>query len=68
MEVTGDMATKSFLKEVELKDKNLAHQFVDALESSAENMNRRSNDKDREPSFECTELTGDSIKVFFDTK
>ena len=54
------MATKSILKNVNIKDKRLAHTFVDALEQ-AENTKYKS----VQLSKSCKELTGDKIKLFF---
>lgn len=54
------MATKSILKNVNIKDKNLAHTFVESL-SSAKNAKY-------EPiklSRECKDMTKDKIKEFF---
>ncbi len=62
------MATKSFLKQVELKDKKLAEQFVDALEDSMENAKENYYSNNNEPSIKCTELTGESVKMFFNAK
>ncbi len=57
------MATKSILKDVKIRDKQLAHTFVEAL-SQAEN----SKYKPVQMTRECKELTGDKIKEFFDKK
>ena len=54
------MATKSILKDIEIKDKQLAHTFVTAL-GQAENSKYKSTRLTRE----CKELTGDKIKEFF---
>lgn len=54
------MATKSILKDVKIKDKQLAHEFITALEQ-AEN----SKYKPTQITRECKELTGDNIKDFF---
>lgn len=54
------MATKSILKDVKIKDKQLAHTFVTAL-SQVENRKYKPSQLTRE----CKELTGDSIKEFF---
>lgn len=54
------MATKSILKDVKIRDKQLAHTFVAAL-SQAEN----SKYKPAPLTRECNELTGDKIKEFF---
>jgi len=54
------MATKSILKDIKIKDKQLAHTFVTAL-SQAENCKYKSAQLTRE----CKELTGDNIKRFF---
>lgn len=57
------MATKSFLKDIKIQDKQLAHTFVEAL-SKAEN----SKYKQVPLTCKCTELTGDKIKGFFDER
>lgn len=62
------MATKSFLKQVELKDKRLAEQFVDALEDSIENSSESYYGNEKQLDIKCTELTGESIKMFFNAK
>jgi len=54
------MATKSILKDVKIKDKQLAHTFIAALDQ-AEN----SKYKTVQITRECKELTGDKIKEFF---
>ncbi len=54
------MATKSILKDVKIKDKQLAHTFIAALDQ-AEN----SKYKTVQVTRECKELTGDKIKEFF---
>lgn len=54
------MATKSILKDIKIKDKQLAHTFVTAL-SQAENSKYKPSQLTRE----CRELTGDKIKEFF---
>ena len=57
------MATKSILKNVNIKDKRLAHTFVEAL-SQAENTKYTPVQLTRR----CTEITGDKIKDFFGKK
>lgn len=54
------MATKSILKDVKIKDKQLAHTFVTAL-GQAEHSKYTPTPLTRE----CRELTGDNIKNFF---
>lgn len=54
------MATKSILKDVKIRDKQLAHTFIEAL-SQAES----SKYKPVQMTRECIELTGDKIKEFF---
>ncbi len=54
------MATKSILKDIKIRDKQLAHTFVAAL-SKAENSKYKPTPLTRE----CNELTGDKIKEFF---
>lgn len=54
------MATKSILKDVKIKNKQLAHTFIAALDQ-AENSKYRPSQLTRE----CKELTGDKIKDFF---
>lgn len=58
-EVTS-MATKSILKNVNIKDKRLARTFIDAL-SEAE----KTKYDPPKLSRECRELTDDKIKEFF---
>ena len=57
------MATKSILKNVDIKDKRFARTFVDALEEANE-----SKYVPTQLSRECTELKGDKIKEFFGIK
>lgn len=57
------MATKSFLKDIKIQDKQLAHTFVEAL-GQVENSKYKQVPLTRT----CTELTGDKIKEFFDRK
>lgn len=54
------MATKSILKDIRIKDKQLAHTFVEAI-SQAEHGKY----KDAQMTRECRTLTGDKIKEFF---
>lgn len=54
------MATKSILKDVSIKEPNLAHTFVKALENA-----ERSKSEPKRTSRECIELTGDKVKGFF---
>lgn len=55
------MATKSILKNVSIKDKRLAHTFVEAL-GQVESTRYKP-----EPlTKECRELKGENIKKFFD--
>lgn len=63
------MATKSFLKEVVIKDSKLARNFVDALSSSEEKAkSHRQKSDEAEISRPCKELKGEEIKVFFGVK
>lgn len=55
------MATKSILKDVHIKDRQLARTFVNAL-SEAESTKY----KPVQLSRECKEITGDKIKEFFE--
>lgn len=57
------MATKSFLKEVRISDRALAHTFVDALDKV--NKDRYQN---RALSRPVQELKGTQIKDFFNKK
>lgn len=57
------MATKSILKNVNIKDERLAHTFVEAL-SQAENTKYTP----VQLTGRCTEITGDKIKDFFGKK
>ena len=61
------MATKSLLKDVEIKTKKLSREFANALEisivkSEEGNFNRKTLDID------CVELKGEEIKRFFNMK
>lgn len=63
------MATKSFLKEVVLKDTKLANRFVDALSGSAEKANfERHKQESIELSRPYSEIKGEDIKEFFGVK
>ena len=57
------MATKSFLKDIKIQDKQLAHTFVEALGQA-----EISKYKQVQLTRTCTELKGDKIKEFFDRK
>lgn len=57
------MATKSFLKDIKIQDKQLAHTFVEALGQA-----EISKYKQVQLTRACTELTGDKIKEFFDRR
>lgn len=54
------MATKSILKDVNIRDRRLAHTFVEAL-GQAENTKY----KPVQLSKDCKELTGEDVKMFF---
>lgn len=54
------MATKSFLKDIKIQDKQLAHAFVEALGQA-----EKSKHKQMQLTQTCTELTGDKIKELF---
>lgn len=57
------MATKSMLKDVEIKDKKLGHSFAEALDIAATKAvdANSSNDITRK----CEELSGERVKEFF---
>lgn len=57
------MATKSMLKNVNIKDKRFARTFVEALENAGAKKYTPA-----QLSRECTEITGDKIKEFFGKK
>ena len=57
------MATKSMLKNVDIKDKRLARTFVEALENAGAKKYTSV-----QLSRECTEITVDKIKEFFGKK
>lgn len=57
------MATKSILKDVNIKDRKLAHTFVEALDSA-----RNKKYEQVQISRKCRELSGEKIKDFFDKK
>ena len=63
----GSMATKSFLKNVEIKDKKLARKFVDAL-SAAEEKSAENSNKNIELSRDFVELKAEELKDFFGVK
>lgn len=54
------MATKSILKDVSIREQNLAHTFVKALDE-AENKKHPQTGISRK----CSEIAGDKIKDFF---
>ena len=56
------MATKSFLKEVVIKDPKLVNQFVNTLEEAEESAKKN---KIIELSRPCIELKEEDIKAFF---
>ncbi|MGN1317494.1 MAG: hypothetical protein ACI4VF_00660 [Lachnospirales bacterium] len=57
------MATKSMLKDIEIKNKNLGSSFAHALDAALANS---ANVKNNEPmKRECMELTGADVKNFF---
>jgi hypothetical protein len=55
------MATKSILKNVNIKEKRFAHTFVEALQEA-----EATKFKPTEIKRECREITGEKIKEFFD--
>ena len=57
------MATKSILKDVNIKDRRLAHTFIDALDAA-----KKKKYEAAQISRKCTELSGDKIKGFFEKK
>lgn len=57
------MATNSILKDVKIKDRKLAHTFVEALSQVDD-----SKYKQVQMTRECKILTGDKIKEFFGKK
>lgn len=57
------MATKSILKNVNIKDKRLARTFVRALEKAEDTKYQTVHLSRR-----CEEITGDKIKEFFGKK
>lgn len=63
------MATKSFLKDVVIKDTKLACQFVDTL-SNAQKFSAAGGHRYEESAIsrKCTELKAGEIKDFFDIK
>lgn len=54
------MATKSFLKDIEIRNQSMGRDFARAIEIS-----ETSSGKNIEMSRKCTELKGESVKVFF---
>ena len=57
------VATKSFLKDIKIQDRQLAHAFVEALRQA-----EKSKHKQVQLTRTCTELTVDKIQEFFDRK
>lgn len=57
------MATKSILKDVNIKDPRLARTFTDAMEEARE---KRS--QSIQISRKCSEITGEKVKEFFGKK
>lgn len=57
------MATKSILKDVNIKEKKLAHTFILALDNA-----RNKQHEQTLVSRKYTELSGEKIKEFFDKK
>lgn len=56
-----DMATKSILKTINIRDNKTARNFIDALEKAKNNPT-----KSVRYTKKCTEITGDKVKEFFD--
>ncbi|MCB7321226.1 hypothetical protein [Lacrimispora sp. 210928-DFI.3.58] len=54
------MATKSILKDVSIKERSLAHTFLDALDNAKSKKHEQV-----QISRKCSEITGDKIKEFF---
>lgn len=54
------MATKSILKDVSIKERRLAHTFLDALDNAVNTKHEQA-----PISRKCSEITGDKIKEFF---
>lgn len=54
------MATKSFLKDVEIRNQSMGRDFARAIEVS-----ETTSGKNVEMSRRCTELKGESVKAFF---
>ena len=57
------MATKSILKDVNIKDRRLAHTFIDALDAA-----KKKQFESAQISRNCTDLSGDKINDFFEKK
>lgn len=55
------MATKSFLKTIDIKDQSSGTKFAEALEKS-----NYMKDKEVQLQSQSKELRGDSVKIFFD--
>ena len=53
------MATKSFLKDVEIRGKSMGNEFAKALEAS-----ERTSGKKVEMSRQCSEIKGEDVKIF----
>lgn len=54
------MATKSFLKDIEIKNQTMGRNFANAIKAS-----ETTSGKNVKMSRKCTELKGESVKVFF---
>lgn len=61
------MATKSLLKDVEIKSKKLSKEFANALEISVSKSEENTITRET-ADIKCTELKGEEIKRFFDMK
>ena len=57
------MATKSILKDVNIRERKLAHTFIQALDEA-----RSKKHEQVEISRKCTELSGEKIKDFFEQR
>ena len=55
------MATKSIMKNIEIKDRKIGERFAEAIEAA-----RTTNGKDVEYTRPCKEVKGKDVKALFD--
>ena len=57
----GSMATKSIMKNIEIKDRKIGERFAEAIEAA-----RTTTGKDVEYTRPCKEVKGKDVKALFD--